>query len=138
MIYSEKVRSKLYQNLGKLFYAIAIADHNVHSREIDKLRKFIRTYWLDVDKVEDEYGEDAAYQIETVFDWLLEFEKDGQKCFDAFQEYYKDHQTAFTPYLKVLILDTAHAIANSFSGTNKSELLLVGKLRLLFQGGAAL
>ncbi len=138
MKYSEKVRAKLYQNLGKLFYAIAIADRSVHIKEIDKLRKFIRTYWLEVDTVEDEYGEDAAFQIESVFDWLLEYEKDGDKCYEAFEDYYKDHQTEFTPYLKVLILDTANAIASSFSGKNKSELLLVGKLRLLFQGGAAL
>lgn len=131
MQHSKKVACELYQNLGKLFYAVAMADKSVHSKEIDKLRSFIRKYWLEVDEVEDEYGEDAAFQIETVFDWHLEYEKDGNESFEEFQEFYKDHQLKFTPFIKVLILDTANAIANSFSGTNKAELVLLGKLKLL-------
>ncbi len=131
MRYSEKVACELYQNLGKLFYAVAMADKSVHTREIDKLRSFIRKYWLDVDEVEDEYGEDAAFQIETVFDWHLEYEKDADETFDEFQEFYKDHEKKFTPFIKILVLDTANAIANSFAGTNKSELVLLGKLKLL-------
>lgn len=131
MRYSEKVACELYQNLGKVFYAVAMADKSVHIKEIEKLRSFIRKYWLDVDEVEDEYGEDAAFQIETVFDWLLEYEKDGDQCFEEFEEFYKDHEQKFTPYIKILVLDTANAIANSFSGTNKSELVLIAKLKLL-------
>ena len=108
-----------------------MADKSIHTKEIDKLRTFIRKYWLDVDEVEDEYGEDAAFQIEAVFDWLLEYEKNAFECFEEFQEFYKDHRKRFTPYIKVLILDTAHSIAASFSGKNKSELVLLGKLGLL-------
>ncbi len=133
MEYSEKIGNELYQNLGKLFYAVAMADESVHTKEVDKLRSFIRTYWLDVDEVEDEYGTDAAFQIESVFDWLLEYGKDGQAYYGEFEEFYKDHEKKFTPFIKVLILDTAYAIANSFSGTNKSELVLLGKLRLLLE-----
>jgi hypothetical protein len=131
MQYSEKVTCELYQNLGKLFYAVAMADKSVHTKEIDKLRSFIRKYWLDVDEVEDEYGEDAAFQIETVFDWHVEYEKDGDETFAEFEEFYKDHEQKFTSFIKILVLDTANAIANSFSGTNKSELVILGKLKLL-------
>ncbi|WP_273568530.1 hypothetical protein [Maribacter halichondriae] len=133
MEYSEKIGNELYQNLGKLFYSVAMADESVHTKEIDKLRSFIRKYWLDVDAIEDEYGEDAAFQIETVFDWHLDNEKDGDETFAEFEEFYKDHEKKFTPFIKVLILDTAYAIANSFSGTNKSELILLGKLRLILE-----
>lgn len=133
MLYSEKTACELYENLGKLFYAVAIADKSVHTKEIDKLRSFIRKYWLAVDEIEDEYGEDAAFQIETVFDWLLEYEKDGEESYEEFQVFYRDHERKFTPFIKVLVLDTAHAIANSFSGTNKAEMVLLGKLRLLLE-----
>ncbi|NHF59713.1 hypothetical protein FK220_010195 [Flavobacteriaceae bacterium TP-CH-4] len=131
MANTEIIGKEFYENLGKLFYAVAMADKSIHTKEIDKLRTFIRKYWLDVDEVEDEYGEDAAFQIEAVFDWLLEYEKNAYECFEEFQEFYKDHQRRFTPYIKVLILDTAHSIAASFSGKNKSELVLLGKLGLL-------
>lgn len=131
MQYPEKTTNELYQNLGRLFYSVAMSDNSVHTREIDKLRSFIRKFWLDVDEVEDEFGEDAAFQIETVFDWYLANEKDKEDAYNEFQEFYVNHQQKFTPFIKILILDTAYAVANSFAGTNKSELVLLSKLRLL-------
>lgn len=131
MQYPEKTTNELYQNLGRLFYSVAMSDNSVHTKEIDKLRSFIRKFWLDVDEVEDEYGEDAAFQIETVFDWYLAYEKDSEDAYNEFQEFYVNHKQKFTPFIKILILDTANAVANSFAGKNKSELVLLGKLRLL-------
>ena len=38
MLESEKNQvNELYQNLGKLFYAMAMADHSVHMKEMEKL-----------------------------------------------------------------------------------------------------
>ena len=72
----KKLGNELYQNLGKLFYAVAMADHSVHMKEMEKLNEVVRDNWLDVDDIEDEYGSDAAFQIISVFDQLLEYEKD--------------------------------------------------------------
>jgi hypothetical protein len=130
---TKKVARKFYETLGKLFYAVAVADTRIHKKEVDKLRGFIREYWLDVDELEDEYGTDAAFQIESVFDWLVEYEKEGEECFGEFQEFYKENTKIFSPFIKVLVLDTANAISNSFSGKNKAELVLLGRLELLFK-----
>jgi len=130
---TKKVGKQFYENLGKLFYAVAMADSRIHRQEIDKLRAFIRKYWLEVDELEDDYGSDAAFQIESVFDWLVDNEKDGEECFEDFREYYKDHASIFSPFIKVLIMDTANAISNSFAGKNKAELVLLGKLELLLK-----
>ncbi len=124
---------ELYENLGKLFYAIAMADSRVHAKEVSKLRSFIRKYWLEVDELEDEFGTDAAFQIESVFDWAMDKEKDSEVCFDEFKEFYKDNSNMFSKFIKVLILDTANAISNSFSGKNKAELVMLGKLELLLK-----
>lgn len=124
---------ELYQNLGKLFYAVANADQRIHKKEIDKLRSFVRKYWLEVDEVEDDFGTDAAFQIESVFDWLLEKENDSDSCYEDFVEFYNEESRLFGPFIKVLILDTANAIANSFSGKNKAELVMLGKLQLLLK-----
>lgn len=133
MYASQLIGNEFYQNLGKLFYAIAMADSSIHVKEIDKLKSFIRKYWLEVDDIEDEYGEDAAFQIESVFDWLLEYEKDAEQCFNEFEDFYKNHLSKFTSYIKVLILDTANAIANASYGKNKSELIRLTKLQMLLQ-----
>lgn len=131
MLASQKIGNEFYQNLGKLFYAVAMADRSVHIKEVEKLRTFVRKYWLEVDGIEDEYGEDAAFQIETVFDWLLEYGEDSKRCYKEFEAFYYENPERFTSYIKVLILDTANAIADAFARKNKAELIMISKLQLL-------
>lgn len=130
---SQIIDNEFYQSLGKLFYYIAMADKSINVEEMDKLKTFIRKYWLDLDNVKDEYGKDAAYHIETVFNQLLEYEADAQHSFDQFKSFYIQHNQKFSTYIKVLILDTAHAIANAVYGKNKAELIALANLQLLFQ-----
>ncbi len=131
MKYNERPSTKLYQNLGKLFYAIAMADKKVHPVEIKRLKEAIKEHWLAVDDLKDEFGTDAAYQIEIVFDWLQQEEKESELYFKAFTDYFNEHKENFTEQVKILIWKTADGIASSFSGKNKSELVLLEKLKLL-------
>lgn len=131
--YSNTVGNKFYQKVGSLFFAVAMADGSVHSKEVDKLKSLVREKWLPLDDIEDEYGTDAAFQIEIVFDWLLENEKTSAECFTEFTDFYKEHFTIFPDKVKTLVFETANAIAYSFSGKNKAELIVLGKLHLLFQ-----
>ncbi|WP_421806212.1 hypothetical protein [Flagellimonas sp.] len=133
MLESDKnLQNELYQNLGKLFYAIAMADHSVHMKEMEKLNEVVRDYWLEVDDAEDEYGTDAAFQIVSVFDWLLEYTKDSEEIYEEFEAFYTDHKILFTKEIKDLAMSTSRAIASAFAGSNKSELILLGRLQLLF------
>nr|WP_297789543.1 hypothetical protein [uncultured Allomuricauda sp.] len=129
----ENLGNKLYQNLGKLFYAMAMADHSIHMKEMEKLNEVVKDHWLEVDDIEDEYGTDAAFQIVSVFDWLLEYEKDNDEIYEEFEAFYMDHKILFTPKIKNLAMSTSRAITASFSGSNKSELILLGRLQLLFE-----
>ena len=125
--------NEFYQNLGKLFYAMAMADHSIHMKEMEKLNEVVRDHWLEIDDIEDEYGTDAAFQIITVFDWLLEYEKDSEEIYEEFEAFYMDHKLLFTSKVKQLAMSTSRAIAASFAGSNKSELILLGRLQLLFE-----
>lgn len=127
-----KTGKEFYQSLGKLFYAVAIADHSVHLKEIERLKEVVRTHWLPLDDIVDEFGTDAAFQIETVFDWLLEYEKTSEECYEEFEEFFTDHQKLFTEKVKNLTMGTARSIAGAFAGSNKSELIILGRLQLLF------
>jgi len=124
----KRVSLDFYQNLGKLFYAIAAADKKVHQVESNKLKEFVKKQWLEVDTLEDAYHTDAAYQIEIVFDWLNNNEFKADTCFEDFISYKKEHPSLFTKEIKKLIMKTANAIAASFSGINKSELIILAKL----------
>lgn len=123
-----------YKNLGKLFYAIAAADNEVRDVELDKLKELVKKYWLEADIVNGIYISDAAYQIEIIFDWLNKEKKiDAKTCYHDFVRYKKAQSHLFTDTVKKLILKTAHAIAASFSGLNKSELIMLAKLDLEFK-----
>lgn len=132
MLNSERIGNEFYQNLGKLFYAIAMTDQKVRPAEIKRLRKYVRQSWLDVDEVKDELDTDAAYQIEIVFDWLQDYDNvGGEVYFNEFKRFFKEHPEKFTPKINELILETADSIATSFAGKNKSEILLLQRLKSL-------
>ena len=122
---------KFYQNLGKLFYAVAAADKNVRDEEYDQLKEIVKSEWLAVDDIEDDFHTDAAYQIEMVFDWLYKEDKmDAKIWFDDFIAYKDEQPHFFTKAIKQLILKTANSVAASFSGKNKSELIMLAKLEM--------
>lgn len=131
MLPSEKISSELYQCLGKLFYAVAMTDKNVRLEEIEKLKETVREKWVSKDEQKDAFENNPAYQIENVFEELLQEEKDGALYFQEFTDFFKLHPSKFSVELKKMIWSTANAIASSFSGKNKSELILLAKLKLL-------
>ena len=138
---SEKTNLTFYQKIGELLYAIAAADKVVKKQEYDTLRESVKEHWKKNDDITDDFGADAAYQIEIVFDWLdyqslnwLDYQSlKAEECFENFKEYYRENKTLFNPKIKKLVLSTAHTVADAFSGKNKSELLLLGKLELLLK-----
>ncbi len=129
MTTQKKLTLTFYQNLGKLFYAIAASDGNVRDVEFDTLKEFVKKQWLNIDEIEDAFSTDAAYQIEIVFDWLKNGnELNVQACYDDFITYKNDQSHLFTEEVKKMILKTASSIAYAFSGINKGELIMLAKL----------
>ena len=120
-----------YTKIGMLFYAIAASDKVVRAEEINTLKKLVKEQWVPVDSATDMYGTDEAYQIEIVFDWLQENAPTADWAFKEFKDYKKEHHQLFTQNIKQLIWETADAIAASFAGKNKAELLMLSKLKIL-------
>jgi hypothetical protein len=121
-----------YQKLGELFYAVAAADKIVRSEEYKALTKLVEEAWKSMDDYKDAFKTDAVYQISIVFEWFDYERMDAEECFESFSDYYKTHTKSFSEERERLILKTVHSIANAFRGTNKSELIMITKLELLF------
>lgn len=131
---SRQTMIHFYQQLGKLFYSLASVDNNVHEVEMAQLKQIVKKKWLPLENSLNEFGDDAAYQIEIVFDWLVENDWNIGKIIPDFEIFKKEHPHLFTPQVNDLILKTAKAITNSFSGKNKSESVLIDQLRgVLYQ-----
>ena len=122
---------KFYQNLGKLFYAIAVSDKVVREEELHKLQETVKSVWLTSNLVQDIDKPEAEHSIINTFKWLnRDDEYDAETCFNSFISFKKDNEQLFTKELNSLILKTANIIASSFSGKNKSELIMLAKLNL--------
>lgn len=128
----QKLNIKFYQNIGKVFYAVAKSDNVVEAKEIEILKKIVKEKWLAVDETFDVFGADTAYQIEIVFDWLNSKNATSDDCYADFIEYYHNHSFFFTREVKKLIMETSSSIASAFAGKNKSELILLARLSLEF------
>ncbi|PWG05977.1 hypothetical protein [Polaribacter aquimarinus] len=128
---SQQTMISFYENLGKLFYAIAAADNIVEESEFNALKEVVKSKWTKVDAVDDDFHSDAAYQIETVFDWMNnEGFSDSKTCYNEFLDFKNEHPSLFTKEINSLIIKTAGKIAASVANINKSELMLVAKLSL--------
>lgn len=125
----DKPQLLFYQKMGELFYAIAAADKVVREEEYKTLKNMVLEKWKNLDDYEDPFHTDAAHQIEIVFDWFDYEQLDANDCFDSFADYKKENPKLFTPERKELIYSTADAIASSFAGKNKSEVLMLNKLK---------
>lgn len=129
----DKPQLLFYQKMGELFYAIAAADKVVRKEEYNTLKNIVAEEWKNLDDYQDPFHTDAAHQIEIVFDWFDYEQLDAKDCFESFADYYADNPQLFTEERKSLIWKTANAIANSFSGKNKSEVIMLAKLKMLFE-----
>jgi hypothetical protein len=130
---SDKTMVHFYQQLGKMFYSVAAVDKTVHTEEIKQLKKIIQKEWLPLENTFDEFGSDSAYQIEIIFDWLVENEWDINQMISDLKIFRTVHSSLFTPPVNALIIKTAKAIATSFARENKSEHLLISELNAVLE-----
>jgi hypothetical protein len=122
---------KFYQNLGKLFYAIAAIDNFVREEELDKLKETVKKEWSSTNLIEETFKTNAESSIINTFKWLQhDNEYNAETCYNSFIAFKKENGHLFTSNVNALILKTAGAIAASFFGVNKQELILLTKLRL--------
>jgi len=122
---------EFYQNLGKLFYAVAAADNNIREEELDQLKEKVKKVWLTSNLIDDAFKDSAEASIINTFRWLQQDnEYDAEACFNGFISFKKENEQLFTSEIISLIIKTAEAIANSYSAVNKGELILLTKLKL--------
>ena len=90
----ETSTNDMYQNLGRLFYAVAAADGIIRDEEIKALHKVVVNRWHDIDDEEDDFGMDAAFQIEIVFEWLNDQDISAEQCYKDFKFFKSQHYTS--------------------------------------------
>lgn len=131
-----KLPIQFYQNLGKLFYAIAITDNFVRDEELKTLEKSITTEWMALDDFSEKENQKKSLLILETFRKLLDQNKnDADFYFNRFINFKRANGAFFNEDVNALILKTACNLASAFSSKNKSELILLAKLNLELKKG---
>ena len=126
------ITDKHFYQVSKLFFAIAISDVRLHEIEKDMVIKAITGYrrLLEPDDQPDllspeEYGENMLITISEEY-------SNAWELFENFEEYYRKNQSEFSDNSQQWIIAKANEIASSYAQQNKSEIVLIARLRLLF------
>ena len=125
--------NKFYQNLGKLFYAVAASDSVVRKDEFEALKKVVNTHWLSLEGEVDEFGGEAPYQIEIVFDFLnaSKFEEHAHDFVKDFEVFKSTNQELFSAKVDRTIWRTCISIAEAFYGKNQKEKEILAKIKTI-------
>lgn len=129
----EKPKNKLLENLGKLFYAVAMADKKIEEEEIAALKTNILQRWDSPDSKPNGLVLDGHQEIFTIFKELQNTRAESETCYMQFQEFFNEHKQLFNEELRKLIWDTSQDIASSYAKKNKSELIVLAKLKMLLE-----
>ena len=123
-----------YQQLARIFYAVAAVDGEVRTEELEQIKRILKTEWILPGNGPELLGTDAVYQIERALDWLLPLEWDTEKAIEEFETFKNQHEELFSAKVTHLILKTLHSIAAAYAGKNKSELVFISRLFLILKG----
>ena len=129
----ENSKDKLHYHIGRLFYAIAMADKKIHKKEIETLNTNVLESWRQESMNMEGFNSKSTKEILVAFAEMQKNAAESETCYNVFRDFYLENKSLFTIALRKLIWDTAQAIAMSSAQKNKSELVILAKLRMLFQ-----
>ena len=129
----ENSNDNLHYHIGILFYAIVMADKKIHKKEIETLKTNVLESWRQESINMEDSSSRSTTEILVAFDEMQKNGAESEACYHVFREFYLENQSLFTIALRKLIWDTAQAIAMSSAQKNKSELVILAKLRILLQ-----
>ena len=125
MIPKTLVNKDFFEHLAYLFHAVSYADKKVERIEKLSVIKEVDDHWLVslVDKQSD-------MVIYETLKKLIGDSYSSQGAFDHFKLFYNVKKYLFTNDLKAQMLLSLENVARSVAGVNKSELIMLHKIKL--------
>lgn len=121
-------KDQFYSCLAHLYYAVIVVDKRVEVEEKKRIKDLVEKYWsIDFDH---QNGQDIIF---STLKRLFKEKPKSEEAYSVFCDFFHKNKALFTDKLKRNILDTSDKIAQSFSGRNKSESVLISRLYFLFK-----
>ena len=126
------IETHFYECLAKLFYAVLLCDRNLSEAEIKKLSSEIHGNFIRANEKNYLSTMEGLNLIEKQFGELVTKGADPYASLSDFKTFMKEHYSLFTKDIKLKLWEVINALAVSSSGKNKSELLILNEISLLF------
>jgi len=122
-----RLPTDFYEAIGKLFYAVAMADRSFMKDEKKEIVNLVAEHWS-----EKLFYKDADELVYQSIRASIAEEQKSQEAFSIFKAYYLLNGLLFTKEIKKVLLEDTNAIGSSYSKRNKSESAMYAQLYLLF------
>lgn len=113
--------------LSQLLYSIASADKVVTNEELEAIENLLHSEWQAKNILKN--GEINLIILEVKA--LVKAKANSNASFEDFKNYFENSNSDFSPTVKNLIWKTSDTIASAYAGKNKSEVILLAKLKSL-------
>lgn len=117
--------STFYAQLGAIFYAIAKADNKVHPDEEVEISIQLMEHF--------DFTNEQENEVKEAFNNCKKSKKNSLEIIKEFEAYYNQNKNLFSKPIKHQILDSAFHIASAHAERNKSELVLLYKLKEILE-----
>ncbi len=120
-------KKDFYINLGRLLYAVAMADGEVQDEEMQELYKLVISDLSD----ESLFNQDEVNVFNTEFEFesLMERKVSRNDAFHTFIGFFDQNKTHFTPEMKKVVIHAVERIAESFDGIVNEEREMIDILK---------
>lgn len=121
--------SDFYIHLGRLIYAVAMADGRFQKTETERFYNILKEELIPLEDSRDVYGTDNAYYAEFELERLIDKKVDKNEAFASFVLFMENNRNSFDANLQKLSYDVAMKIAKAHAGIDSSECQLLNELK---------
>jgi hypothetical protein len=123
-----------YKELGKLLYAMALADKTITKEEKEEVSKQIAERLLHKEVDADQFGSNEAWITQFSFDTTEEVGGSGEEAFEEFLTFIKQYRNELTEQEIEICYRLSEHVANAYRHVNKNESKMLTSLRNYLMG----
>ena len=123
-----------YKELGKLLYAIAIADSNISKKEKEEISKQIAERLLHKEVDSDQIGSNEAWITQFSFETTEDAGTTSEEAFEEFLTFIRLYHNELSEQEIEICYRVSEHVANAYRHINKKESNILQKLRTYLMG----
>ena len=120
---------QFYKELGRLLYAVAMADKKIQKKEVKALHEFVSRELALSEPTSDSSGMNQAFYTDFEFEQYASQNISIKEAHDSFMKFLDTNVMEIGPELIDKSVEAIEKIAGSFRKINKKERIMIDKIK---------